>query len=288
MTEPTHDDWTLGGAQTTRIPPIPAQQSTDPVEASARIEREMRDSASALPRAARREAVTAASSRSWRIAIFGVVLAVVVSVSVAVAALLFAQGAASRVADERVARVASEQQAQADRAKTAENIASLQDANRQLAERGQAPVAAPAAGDTDQAALVAATTARVLAALPKYPTAQDLAPVIASVVASQPIGPTTAQLSTAIADYARANPAPQGERGPTGDQGPKGDTGDAGRPPTAEEIQTAVDAELAANPEKYRGPAGKPPASWTYTDLLGSHTCTRAGGSDDAATYTCD
>jgi len=230
----------------------------------------------------------AAKGTSRRYGIAGLIAVVLLSIGISLAGILIAKNASETVAAERVARVASDQRAEADRQRTAENIASLQDANRQLTERGQAPVAAPAPGDTDQAALVAATTAQVLAAMPKYPTLQDLAPVIAAVVASQPMGPTMAQLSTAVADYLRANPAPRGEQGQAGDQGPKGETGDPGRPPTADEIRAAVDAELAANPEKYRGPAGKPPASWTYSDLLGSHTCTRAGGPDDAATYTCD
>jgi collagen triple helix repeat protein len=61
-------------------------------------------------------------------------------------------------------------------------------------------------------------------------------------------------------------PGAQGPQGEPGPAGPRGDTGSTGP----------------------QGPAGPPPASWTWTFLGITYTCTRDTGSPDAApTYTC-
>jgi hypothetical protein len=62
-----------------------------------------------------------------------------------------------------------------------------------------------------------------------------------------------------------AGPLPAG---PAGAAGPAGPTGPAG----------------ATGPQGAQGP---PPASWTWSDVTGRHTCTRAGGTDAAPTYSC-
>lgn len=223
---------------------------------------------------------------------FAVLAAVVVSLGIGTAGLFLARAASATVADERVQRIASEQRDAEESRKTAESLASLQDSNAQLMARGQAPVVAPPPSAPDSDTLVAATTARVLAALPQSPDMAAIAQMVAAAVSAQPTGPSSAQLSTALADYFRVNPppaGPAGSTGATGAMGAPGERGEPGRPPTAEEIQDAVNAYLAQNPPP-KGEDGKPPASWTYRDELGgTHTCSRDPGSpDDAATYTCD
>jgi hypothetical protein len=115
----------------------------------------------------------------------------------------------------------------------------------------------------------------------------------------------------------------QGERGPAGPTGPKGDPGAAGAPGLVGDTGAQGPAGLpgASGPEGeaggqgdkgdpgddgaactpdipacrgdkgdpgVAGPAGEPPVSWTYTDLLGEHTCSRTDPFDPAApTYTC-
>lgn len=111
---------------------------------------------------------------------------------------------------------------------------------------------------------------------------------------------------------------PRGEPGATGPPGPKGDPGAAGAPgllgpagpvgPQGEPGASGADgtpgpqgeqgpagpagqngAPGATGPAGPSGPAGPPPVSWTYTDLLGTHTCTRDQSSPDSApTYTCE
>jgi tetrahydromethanopterin S-methyltransferase subunit F len=256
-----------------------------------------------IARNAGEEAGTKAARRTARwFGIGGLIAVLLVSLGINLAGLVIARNASETVADERVARISAEQQAQDDRDKTAANVAALQQANAELRERGQAPVATPGPYAPDSDTLVAATTARVLAAC-QVCSLEEISRLVAAAVAAQPSGPSTAQMAVAIAEYARANPdrfvGPKGDMGPRGETGakgdagvagPKGDVGDPGRPPTAEEIRAATDAELAGNPDKYRGLPGRPPAGWTFTDGLGeAHSCSRdAGSPDDAATYTCD
>ncbi|HEY9354622.1 MAG TPA: hypothetical protein VIP28_15275 [Nocardioides sp.] len=239
--------------------------------------------------------VEAARRTGRRFGMVGLAVALLVSVGSGIAAIIIATSASSTVAEERVARIASEQRDAEESRRTAESLASLQDSNAQLQARGQAPVETPPPSAPDSDALVAATTARVLAALPQSPDMAAIAQMVAAAVAAQPTGPSAAQLSAALADYFRVNPPPRGpagDAGAKGDMGAQGDRGEPGRPPTAEEIQDAVNAYLAEHPPPKgdTGADGKPPASWTYPDELGGrHTCTRDPGSPDAAaTYTCD
>jgi hypothetical protein len=135
--------------------------------------------------------------------VFAVLAAVVVSLGIGTAGLFLARAASATVADERVQRIASEQRDAEESRKTAESLASLQDSNAQLMARGQAPVVAPPPSAPDSDTLVAATTARVLAALPQSPDMAAIAQMVAAAVSAQPTGPSSAQLSTALADYFR-------------------------------------------------------------------------------------
>lgn len=116
-------------------------------------------------------------------------------------------------------------------------------------------------------------------------------------------------------------PGPQGDQGPPGPPGPKGDPGAAGAPgllgatgpagapglpgeageqgpagePGADGPAGPQGEPGPAGPQGERGepgvagPAGSPPVSWTYTDILGTHTCTRNDPFDPASpTYTCE
>lgn len=69
-----------------------------------------------------------------------------------------------------------------------------------------------------------------------------------------------------------------------------GTTQDAGALPAGPAGPSGAPGETVAGPAGPIGPPGPPPASWTYTDAMGtSHTCSRDSGSpDEAATYTCD
>jgi hypothetical protein len=268
----------------------------NPVDRSRQIARETRSAAEILSAAVPREARRQSADVTWRIAVFGVLLALVVSGGLGFAAVFIARSAASAVVSEQIAREADAAQAKTQQATTDQAIQQLSDSNAQLQARGQAPVAPPANTASSSDALVAAATARVLAALPTQPTTAEIGQMIALAVAAQPVpGPTSTQLSSAVASYLAAHPAPAGAPGQPGDTGAKGDTGpqgDRGPGPTADEIQAAVTAYLQANPppKGETGPAGQPPAGWTYVDALGTqHTCARDTASPDTApTYTCD
>lgn len=128
-----------------------------------------------------------------------------------------------------------------------------QGANSQLAARGQNPVPVPPPNPEDPTAtIVAASAARVLAALPKAPTAQQVAQQLAADQALNPPAPAPSAVIAIIADYLREHPVPPGPTGPKGEPGTEGKAGTdgkdgatgpqgpPGRPPTAEEIQAAM------------------------------------------------
>lgn len=128
-----------------------------------------------------------------------------------------------------------------------------QGANSQLTARGQAPVAVPPPNAEDPTAtIVAASAARVLAALPKTPTAEQVAQQLAADQALNPPAPAPSAVVRVVADYLAQHPAPagptgergqpgtNGENGKDGDTGPMGPEGKQGPPPTAEQIQAAM------------------------------------------------
>jgi hypothetical protein len=77
---------------------------------------------------------------------------------------------------------------------------------------------------------------------------------------------------------------PQGAQGPDGDPGPSGPAGPSGPVGVAGQPGEAGPAGAKGDP----GAAGQPPASWTWSFLGTTYTCTRDPGSPDAApTYSC-
>jgi hypothetical protein len=250
MTEPDsvrHADWY--GADTA---------DRDPVAQSELITREARSAAEVLGTAGPREARRQAEGVAWRIVAFGALVTLIISIGMGVAAIQIARTASTTAADERVARLAADEDRKTTQATTNQAIEQLKSSNEQLAARGQAPVATPGPSSSASDALVAATTARVLAAIPAAPTTAQIGQMIAlAVAATPPAGPTATQLSGAVAAYFATNPPPVGERG---EQGERGQQGEQGPGPTADQIQAAVDTYLAANPPAAGppGPSGEP------------------------------
>jgi len=134
-----------------------------------------------------------------------------------------------------------------------------QAANGQLTARGQASVPVPPPNPEDPTqTIVAASAARVLAALPPTPTAQQVAHQLAADQALNPPAPAPSAVIAIVADYLAAHPAPpgptgepgkpgtngengtNGKDGETGPQGEQGEKGEKGDPPTAAEIQAAM------------------------------------------------
>ena len=281
------DDTPTAGV--TRIDLHPDPNELDAVAISEQVDRSMRSAAEVMANSVPRESVRASERTSWRIGTFAVIIAVVVSLGMGTAAVFLARSAADAVASERVDRKAAEGRNADVQAATSAAIEQLKASNAQLAARGQAPVPEPPPDPSGSDALVAATTAKVLAALPKQPTSAEIGQMIAATVAAQPTGPSAAELSAAVADYLQRNPPPPG---PAGETGAKGDKGDKGDPPSQADIEAAVDAWFAAHPEAVGqdGADGKPPAGWTQPGPLPGQTltCTRDGDSPDSApTYTC-
>jgi hypothetical protein len=149
-------------------------------------------------------------------------VAAIVSVPIALQALAGQQASAAAAAQTQ------------DTITTA--LAKLDEANHQLTLRGQATVAAPPSPDVPDA-LAAAVTARVLASLPKTPTAEQVGDAIQGTVTANLLGPSAQEITSRVTAYLQANPPP------------------AGPGPSAAAIQAAVDASLARNPPP-AGPVG--------------------------------
>jgi len=91
---------------------------------------------------------------------------------------------------------------------------------------------------------------------------------------------------------AHGDPGPVGPPGATGATGPKGDTGATGKAGTdgsqgPQGTPGAAGPPGATGSTGSTGPQGPPPASWMWTDTLGTHTCTRSNTDDSAPTYDC-
>jgi len=137
-------------------------------------------------------------------------------------------------------------------------------ANAQLAQRGQSPVPIPNPGSTDDInVIVAAATAKVLASLPDlHPTAAQLGQAVAQYMAANPVSPLSpspSQIAASLAGYFATNPPPPGPTGPTGPSGARGAPGVTGEPgPTG-----------PAGPE---GPAGPPGPAPTESEIQQAFT----------------
>lgn len=130
---------------------------------------------------------------------------------------------------------------------------SAQAANGQLSARGQAQVPVPPPNPDDPTqTIVAASAARVLAALPPTPTAQQVAQQLAADQALTPPAPAPSAVIAVVASYLAEHPAPagptgergapgtNGDNGRDGEPGPQGEKGEQGDPPTAAQIQAAM------------------------------------------------
>lgn len=166
-----------------------------------------------------------------RYALVGIVLSILASL----AAGLIALNAITRVSSAEALRQQQDQQ-------TTAALASLQEANRTLTARGQAPVAVNAADPTD--VIASAVKARVIAALPPSPSAAQVASVLTPAIAANVTGPPASVMSAQLADYFKANPPAPGK---------PGTPGQPGRAPTAAEIEGAVLAQSGV----LRGPQGE-------------------------------
>jgi hypothetical protein len=171
--------------------------------------------------------------------------------------------------------------------------------NRQLEQRGQAPVPIPQPGTTDDInVIVAAATAKVLTSLPDlHPTAAQLGQAVAQFMAANPItpaSPTPSQISAALAGYFATSPPPSGPPGPTGPSGAAGASGVQGQPgPTG--------PAGPAGPQGAQGPAPtEAQIQQAFTDYINSHPdalCPQGGSfaqirvqlanGGSADTYTC-
>jgi hypothetical protein len=205
-----------------------------------------RQAAIAGPAAAREVAERVSRRRgNW-----AVVAAVVVSLLIGVSTVL-------AVAQLYKHQAATDASVSALRQLAEQGFTAGQQANATLAKRGQATVPIPQPGSADDTdVLVAAATAKVLAALPDLrPTATELGAQVAAYFAANPVipaGPTPTQISAALAGYFTTNPPPSGPSGADGaqgDTGATGATGPAGPAPTEAQIQAAFADYVKANPD---------------------------------------
>lgn len=190
-----------------------------------------------LPRSVERIATRAATSTARRIGAIGVIFAALVALAMSLTSLSLASSARESSAAAQLAAETAQQQVAAAMVK-------LDEANRTLTARGQAPVPSPRPPDPTSA-IAAAVLAQVLAQLPPTPTAEQVAERLQATVTANVLGPTTDQLARLVAGYFATNP-------------PK-----PGPPPTQQQIQAAVDRAYAQNPPKNGtdgapGPIGAP------------------------------
>ena len=204
-------------------------------------------------------------------------------------------------------------------------LSRLDQANAELASRGQPPVALPPNSTPEQVS-AAAITAQVVASLPAAPTADEVASRLQGAVIGQLQGPTFTELARLSADYFQTLPAPpgpteaqiqaavdrayradppdpgrdgmNGERGEPGVQGEPGIQGVPGEP--GERGEPGVQGEQgipgepgepgAAGEMGPPGLPGPPITSWTWTEPglpPVTHTCTLDPGTEAAPAYTC-
>jgi uncharacterized membrane protein len=188
-------------------------------------------------------------------------VAFVASLFAIAGAVFISAQAAQDIVDVRAEQAATESRRDAERERTRQAIEALQEANRELTQRGQQPVYQPpdiALGE----ALVAATAARVLADLPPAPAPTDtqLANAIAAHMLVNPVSVPPSAVASQVASYLAANPpaaGPKGEKGEKGEPGVDGTDGTDGRTPTAEEIMAVFNQAVAANPDLLCAGKGK-------------------------------
>lgn len=181
---------------------------------------------------------------------------VVAACAAAALAIIVSLLASYQIVGLEAQRTAEQARVSAEQERTRQAISSLEEANRELRERGQQPVSPPA-DMQDGEAVVAAAAARVLAALPPapMPTAQQVVDAVASYLITNPVDVSPSLIATQVSAYLTANPPAQGEKGDQGEpgtpgaEGQKGDPGEPGHTPTAEEIMALFNQTVAQNPD---------------------------------------
>lgn len=235
--------------------------------------------------------------RNWRWTnIAAAIVAIVVSIATSSIAYSVAASAAAR-ADQGVAIGQSAQRTIDDA------LGKLAEANKELEARGQAPVTTDPDPDPSEA-IQAAVLAKVLAQLPAppaTPTAEQVAAVLRPTVVAQVTGPNRDTLAALVADYlAPSGPATAAIQAAVdrayaqnppknGIDGRDGDKGEPGQAPSCLSEPDQCQGKPGAD-STVPGPPGPPPASWSWPDPVVpavTHTCTRSGGTDDAAVFTC-
>lgn len=249
-----------------------------------------------------RVATRVARKESRRYGMWGALFAGLLGLAVALVAISVALPAASQAQTAASTAQHADQQARTAQQTVADALGQLNETNKALEARGQAPVTTSATPDQSEA-IGAAVLAKVLLQLPKAPSAEQVAAILQPTVSAQvtgpstttlaglvaayfvehPPGPTPAQIQDAVDTYVSQHPPKDGVDGHDGRDGNNGKDGES--PPCLFEP-----AQCRGSDSTVAGPPGPPVASWTWPDPVlpnVSHTCTRSGGTDDAATYSC-
>jgi hypothetical protein len=193
----------------------------------------------------------------WRVGVVAACLSAAVAIIVSLVA-------AYQIVDLEAQRTAEQARVSAEQERTRRAITALEEANRDLRQRGQQPVSQPADLDSGDA-VVAAATARVLANLPPapMPTSQQVGDAVASYMVTHPVDVSPVRIAGQVSAYLTANPpaaGAKGDRGEKGDQGERGTDGADGTPghtPTPEEIMAVFNQAAAQNPDLLCAGKGK-------------------------------
>lgn len=182
----------------------------------------------------------------------------VISCFVLALAMVLSSATARSVVDLKAAQVASEANQKKTEETTRKAIESLQEANRELQQRGQRPIDQPDDLDSNET-VIAAATARVLANLPAapQPTDDQVGRVLAAYFANNPVSVSPSRIAAEVAAYFENNPIEPAERGEKGEPGTPGvdgrpgvdgQDGQPGHTPTADEIMVVFNEAASRNP----------------------------------------
>ena len=177
------------------------------------------------------------------------------------------------------------------------SLAALTQANNELRRQGLPPLPVPQPGsDVDLNALAQAAAARVMANISDDPSFRGAPGVpgrdgIPGLSPPCLMTPTVCQGPQGVTGVAGVS-GPSGANGTDGAPGENGKNGVNGPPgaacePAIPECRGPQGPPGVSGPQGPPGAAGSPPTSWTYTDLLGMHTCSRNNEDDSHPTYAC-
>jgi hypothetical protein len=254
------------------------QESTERTELTTAVG-QVRDSVHELAGVAPQEAERAANraNRKWfpRTVFSAAAAAAIVAAAISVASLNLGLRNQQAISEQAAYQATTRQLA--EDAKTRGD-----EANAELARRGQAQVPIPDVGQADdlevtRASIVAEVLTEVLPEVDARPTAAQIAGAVAVYMRDNPApGPTALQVFEGISAYLTANPqpaGPQGEQGEPGQQGEagqpgvQGPQGEQGPPPTVEEMQAAFTAFIDANPDYLPAVLCRDRGAWSLVEL---------------------